>query len=156
MADPQLDAIENRDVDGDVAGAFRRVHNVSMPDRREILAKTAGRCYYCGTSITASTLQVDHMQPINRRRKRKRRFGRPPVLANVVLNPERDVDDNLVPACRACNRAKSNKPLDFWRSELHYATGLEVRFFFETLQGEVSAFPTTLRALLSAKVGKKK
>ena len=69
--------------------------NVFKAGQRErIIAKTDGRCGYCGGRPVGKDLQVDHMIPRNRGGD--------------------TIDDNLVTACKRCNNLKKTKtPKEF-------------------------------------------
>ena len=70
-----------------------------MPTKRQRLREMSferhgKKCYYCGKWATGRAMHIDHVVP------------RGQCGANV------DNIDNLVPACRACNMRKGNRPLD--------------------------------------------
>jgi len=71
------------------------------PSREYILAKTNGRCAYCGVELNGK-FQVDHLEP-------QKPYGN--------RSPDFDVNhpSNLYAACASCNNYKSNFPLDYWR-----------------------------------------
>ncbi|MEX2953502.1 HNH endonuclease [Serratia fonticola] len=60
-----------------------------------VLAKTGGRCAYCGVLLSSESLTVDHVLP-------KHRGG-----DNSVTN--------LLACCRPCNTAKGTKTMEQWR-----------------------------------------
>lgn len=79
-------------------------------------------CVYCGKPITAKNMQVDHHIAINYVRKNpllKLYFGIANTFSNFFgyifhgkdwkKNTGVNVSYNLVPACKKCNRAKSDK-----------------------------------------------
>ncbi len=70
--------------------------------RNKVLSKSNGKCWYCGVDVSKG-FQVDHFLPLNRNRD------------GSMRNPERDYFDNLVPACRSCNKMKSNYPIETFR-----------------------------------------
>lgn len=80
-------------------------------DRRaEVWAKTAGRCWYCGTQTSPwKDFHVEHSVP-------KSKGG---------------TDDltNLVPSCQPCNNRKRDKDIEEFRAYLQ--TKAEHRFWFE-------------------------
>lgn len=89
-----------------------RAHGVPHSDvtRADVLARTGGRCYLCGTTVTADDFEVDHVIPVSR--------GGPHVLAN------------LAPACGPCNARKAARVVALPASELARAvvwTGAIVR-----------------------------
>lgn len=71
-------------------------------NRNKILAKSDGVCWYCGESL-GKRWHVDHFLPI----------GREPD--GSTLHPERDVEENLVPACVSCNIMKSDMSIESFR-----------------------------------------
>lgn len=105
--------------------------------RISVFNKYNGHCAYCGDVIKYTKFEVDHLIPILRNYK------------------DRDVDtfDNMMPTCRACNRAKKSYKLENWRMMLENKivelnrdsavyrtakrfglvdeTGIRVRFYFE-------------------------
>lgn len=79
-------------------------------------------CVYCGRPITRSKLEVDHHIAINYVKHNpllKIYFGIGNIISNFIgflahgskwkKNKGVNVSYNLVPACRKCNRAKSDK-----------------------------------------------
>lgn len=87
-----------------------------LVSRKQILAKTNGRCAYCGTPLTMRTMFRDHMEPLVRYRGVKFAFsGR-----NGCVNPENHNLDNIVPACRGCNDSKGSLDLETWRGSLRW------------------------------------
>ena len=81
---------------------------LNKPQREELKQKYDGRCAYCGVELT-DKWHADHFEAI-------RRNG-----DGACLNPERDVIENLMPACTACNHNKRSMSLESWRDLLaHY------------------------------------
>lgn len=84
-----------------------------------IYEKYNGHCGYCGEAIKFRDMQIDHIIPKTNftqhitREKQKI----PPFLYHLT---EKDVHhpDNLMPACRACNGAKSWYSLELFRWEI--------------------------------------
>lgn len=70
--------------------------------RNRILTKSGGVCWYCGETL-GKRWHVDHFLPI----------GRQPD--GSVKYPERDTEDNLVPACVSCNVMKSSRNIESFR-----------------------------------------
>lgn len=125
-----------------------------MTKRERILAKTNGRCAYCGCQLSKGW-HADHMESINRVStydREKRKF----VHTGEVMSPENDHEDNLIAACASCNITKSGMTVERFRgyiertidimNQKHYAAykfakrfGLieekpkPVVFYFETL-----------------------
>lgn len=72
--------------------------------RQRVWNKSGGLCWYCGTALPEKGWHMDHFLPVVRH-----------LITGVPEYPERDCEDNLVPACASCNRAKSSMPLESWR-----------------------------------------
>lgn len=99
-------------LDSQISTALPSVYSVHTFDSRmraRMLAHFEGRCAYCGTALPlrawpfgssssdvpfALDFHVDHVEPRSQ---------------GGASNPS-----NYVPACRACNLAKHDKPLDLW------------------------------------------
>lgn len=63
--------------------------------RQQLLAKTNGLCYYCGSKVDSLNFTIDHV---------------------VSQNSGGENDpDNLVPCCKSCNSVKGVKTLDGFR-----------------------------------------
>jgi 5-methylcytosine-specific restriction endonuclease McrA len=75
---------------------------ITTRKRKEVHGKFGGRCAYCGELITQKAMQVDHVKP-------------------VYLNGS-NADDNLFPACFACNNYK----LTFSIEELRHQISMQV------------------------------
>ena len=70
-----------------------------MIDRERIFKKYTRHCWYCWIKATKiSDLEVDHINP-------KRKWG-----TNDY--------NNLIWACRSCNRSKNSFDIEQWRKEL--------------------------------------
>lgn len=63
------------------------------------------RCRYCNKKLTPNQVVVDHIIPISKVKKSKK------ARKKLTLWGIKDVNDprNLAPACKSCNKAKSNK-----------------------------------------------
>lgn len=57
-----------------------------------------GKCAYCGHRFSPGALTMDHVTPL--------------------VRGGRTTRGNCVPACRACNRMKSNLPAEEWKAYL--------------------------------------
>ena len=71
---------------------------LSTKERAKIHAKFNGRCAYCGHKITQKAMQVDHVKP-------------------VYLNGSNS-DENLFPACFACNNYKLTYSVEELRAQI--------------------------------------
>lgn len=87
------------------------------PDRKSILAKTNGRCAYCGDLVTGK-FQVDHI--ISQRNFEwhlKNNHKVPAFLSHLKLS-DLNHPDNLFAGCCSCNNYKSSMDLETFRKEL--------------------------------------
>lgn len=71
-------------------------------DRKAVLAKTGGRCAYCGCELSKGR-HVDHVEPIRRN------------VDETCEYPENDCEENYLPACASCNINKHSMPLESFR-----------------------------------------
>ena len=78
--------------------------------RKAVFKKSKGRCAYCGSPLRRDW-QRDHVKPIIRYHGVRWSFG---GTAGCKY-PERHCIENVVAACRACNKAKSSMDLETWR-----------------------------------------
>lgn len=63
--------------------------------KSHVLAKTSGRCAYCGVPLSDESLTIDHIHPKNH-------------------GGDNSVP-NLLASCRPCNTAKGSKTIEQWR-----------------------------------------
>jgi hypothetical protein len=77
-----------------------------MNKRDRIFNKFNGLCAYSGTPLEPDW-QIDHIHPVVRH-----------PFTGVMLRPEHDTDDNLVPCQRAINNYKHSEPLESFRTHL--------------------------------------
>ncbi len=98
---------------------------LTKKQREVIRMKFGGRCAYCGQELSARW-QVDHIAPVNRETKWVKQEGLPSkvVATGKLGNPENDREDNLAPACPACNNDKFNLTLEQWRRRLEDLPGV--------------------------------
>ncbi|WP_273867540.1 HNH endonuclease [Serratia odorifera] len=71
------------------------VAKYSAIKKSKVLAKTGGRCAYCGALLSSESLTIDH-----------------------VISKHRGGDNsvsNLLACCRSCNTAKGAKTMEQWR-----------------------------------------
>jgi len=90
----------------------------SKKQRIEVHSKFNGKCAYCGAEIELKDMQIDHIIPqYNFTKHINNRFRIPKFLSHLT---ESDLNhtDNLHPACRVCNKWKSDHDLELFRSEL--------------------------------------
>lgn len=87
----------------------------SKAQREALWHKYSGRCAYCGESLTK--MHADHMEPVQRRNTDP--WGRPlPIEERRLMRPERNVVENMMPACGPCNISKGGYTIKEWRSLL--------------------------------------
>jgi len=96
--------------------------------RKAVLAKTGGRCAYCG-AVLGRLWHRDHVVPLVRFKGVRWSFGG----RNGCVNPEAHDFDNIVAACVACNKSKGSMDLETWRGSLRWPgwRGGGVVFYFE-------------------------
>ena len=127
-------------------------------DRQTIFDKYGGRCAYCGCEL-AKGWHVDEVEPIRRNHvwnheKKKWEINK----EHPCVHPERLHIDNQNPACPSCNINKHSESLEHFRKNiaaymkhlneistqykiakrygLVQETGIEVKFYFETLTNQ--------------------
>ena len=82
-------------------------------EQRETLkAKFGGRCGYCGEVL--SKMQADHIKPVTRITTGLD-GNTLPSGERKLLNPERNIVSNMMPACPSCNNSKGGYDLEGWR-----------------------------------------
>lgn len=86
-------------------------------ERAAILAKTGGRCAYCGCELTIKNMTADHVEPIVRPL-----VCRDGVISarNVQGTPEQESLSNKLPACRSCNSYKSSLSVEDFRARVEH------------------------------------
>lgn len=75
--------------------------------RRAIYDKSNGHCWYCGCKLDEKGWHADHFEPIRRN-----------WWTNTSLHPERDSEENRVPACASCNIQKGSLSLEAFRDKI--------------------------------------
>lgn len=96
--------------------------NLNKNQRAALRLKFGGRCAYCGVELPVSGWHADHVEPVGRKMKWTQNGGY--KATGDVYCPERDTEDNLYPACAACNIDKGSYSLEGWRKELERITGI--------------------------------
>lgn len=76
--------------------------------RRSVYEKCNHRCAYCGCKLEYKDMQVDHIESVYKNTDIRK------VLSEDEINSE----ENLLPACRACNFYKSTFNLEEFRGNL--------------------------------------
>lgn len=86
-----------------------------MKERDRILAKTNGRCGYCGEEL-AGKFHVDHIQPV----RRNKRYDLPTKrwIYTGMDNPELDCFENKMAACQSCNINKHQYTVEEFREAI--------------------------------------
>lgn len=77
---------------------------ISAEERKKVFDTYNGRCAYCGTQITLSGMQIDHKKPL-------------------AIGGE-DEFNNMIPACRSCNKYKHTLDIEGFRE---YLSGIPKR-----------------------------
>ena len=93
--------------------------------RTDVYNKLGGRCAYCGEEITYKQMQVDHIVPQynfinaikNKNNDHNTIYGVPEFLFHLQLE-DCDHIDNLMPACRVCNKWKDTFSIEQFRIEI--------------------------------------
>lgn len=98
---------------------------LNRTQRERLKMKFGGKCAYCGHDLS-DRWQADHVKPVNREfRWVPQKFGASKAVATgKMANPENDREDNLVPACPACNNDKHSSTLEQWRRRLEELPGV--------------------------------
>jgi hypothetical protein len=126
-------------------------------DREKIFQKYGGRCAYCGCEL-GKGWHVDEIEPVRRNWTHEYDSKKGRHVRRIVgaVHPERFNTENQNPACASCNINKNSYTLEQFRSNiagymkhlnnistqykiakrygLIQETGIEVKFYFETIQ----------------------
>lgn len=87
----------------------------SKSQREALRQKFGGKCGYCGEHLTK--MHADHIEPVIRIVNDP--WGKPlPPSERRMINPERNVVGNMMPACGPCNISKGGYKLEEWRAML--------------------------------------
>lgn len=87
----------------------------SKAQREALRQKFGGRCGYCGELLTK--MHADHIAPVLRITTDP--WGKLlPVEERRLINPERNVVGNMMPACGPCNISKGGYKVEEWRQLL--------------------------------------
>jgi 5-methylcytosine-specific restriction endonuclease McrA len=96
----------------------------SKAQRATLRNKFNGRCGYCGESMVK--MQADHIAPVTRLINDV--GGNPlPASEQRMMNPERNVVGNMMPACPQCNNSKGGYSLEGWRDLLERSAEIVAR-----------------------------
>ena len=76
--------------------------SIPKAGRKKVYERYGGRCAYCGCKLTMAEMQVDHVAAVYTHE------------GDAGLNDE----DNLMPACRACNFYKSTFGIEDFRKRI--------------------------------------
>lgn len=86
--------------------------------------KFDGKCAYCGQIM--DKMHADHMRPVTR--VQVDGYGRRlPASEQRMMNPDRNVVANMMPACSPCNLHKGGYSLEQWRRLLERAADVLAR-----------------------------
>ena len=72
--------------------------------RLAVFNRYNGHCAYCGQEIKLNGFEIDHVEALYRNDE----WGGSDTL------------DNMMPACRKCNRSKSTFTVEKWRKQLYH------------------------------------
>lgn len=72
--------------------------------RQAIWDKSNGHCWYCGCELGEKGWHADHFEPIVRN-----------WWTDTCKHPERDNEENKVPACASCNIIKGSVSIESFR-----------------------------------------
>jgi hypothetical protein len=104
--------------------------------------KFGGKCAYCGCELPEKGWHADHVEPVLREWWKRTKYWKDAngfkhdvvdgriVRTAVALEkagsgrPQKDVIDNLFPACRACNIDKHANSLEAWRKQMQDRVGV--------------------------------
>ncbi|WP_085785959.1 HNH endonuclease [Ketogulonicigenium robustum] len=87
----------------------------SKKQKEQLRARFDGRCGYCGEVM--ERMHADHIKPVMRITTDI--YGRAlPASEQRMMNPERNVVSNMMPACGPCNIRKGGSSLEGWRDLL--------------------------------------
>jgi len=134
---------------------------MNKKERQLIFDKYNGKCAYCGCDLVKGW-HADHIEPVGRTFKYIRdESGRvihedgEPLKDSFMRFPDRDCLENFNPACASCNIQKHSLDIEGFRHSIQQfihslnsytttykiakryglvkETGIEVKFYFETL-----------------------
>jgi 5-methylcytosine-specific restriction endonuclease McrA len=95
--------------------------------RSQVFKRTKGRCGYCSCKL-AKGWQRDHIVPLIRFKNVRYSFSG----STGCKYPQNHNLANIVPACRACNKAKSNLDIETYRGSLRWPGWRSgIVFYFE-------------------------
>lgn len=86
---------------------MRKRKTISKETRQLVYDKLGGHCAYCGKKIEIKDMQIDHVYPLKLQYK---------TFDNL------DVVENMLPACRKCNRYKYTLTLNKFRKRIEELT----------------------------------
>ena len=105
---------------------------LTKAQREQVRLKFGGKCAYCGCDLP-ERWHADHIEPIGRTDW----FAKQGFTPMGHDYPERDVIENMNPACPPCNIDKHSLSLESWRQMIERSN--------EVLQRDVSTFRRALR-----------
>lgn len=89
---------------------------LSARERKHFYDMFNGRCAYCGTAVTFRGMQIDHKKPL--------------------ANGGEDIPENMLPACRSCNKYKHTLDVEGFRE---YLEGIPKRLTRNCIAYQVGA-----------------
>lgn len=105
---------------------------LTKAQREHVRQKFGGKCAYCGSDLP-QRWHADHIEPI----VRTDWFEKQGFASRGPDYPDRDVIENLNPACPPCNIDKHSMSLESWRQMIERSN--------EVLTRDVSTFRRALR-----------
>ena len=89
---------------------------MTSKERQAIWDKSRGHCWYCGGKLPEKGWHADHQEPIERKLQYQR--GKGIVTTRECRRPDRECDDNKVPACASCNLQKRTLSVEEFRQAI--------------------------------------
>ncbi|MER3366508.1 HNH endonuclease [Providencia rettgeri] len=84
--------------------------------REKLRMLFGGKCAYCGCELPEKGWHADHLEPIVRKMTQDMEAAKKGQFkykaTGECYHPERDNEDNLVPACKSCNIYKSSYDIE--------------------------------------------
>lgn len=130
---------------------------MSKEQRQKVFEMFGGKCAYCGCDL-GKRWHVDHVQAMHRDSRYDKEKGKF-VATGTCQHPENDREDNYMPACASCNISKSTMTVEKFKAWIQDSvrrlnthnynsykfgkrygliqeTGIEVKFYFETVNAD--------------------
>lgn len=93
---------------------------MNKKEQRELVYKKyTGKCGYCGVGIAYKDMQVDHIIPQTQFLNHLNTKWQVPKFLNHLTPADLNHFDNLMPACRVCNKWKDTHSVEIFRGEIY-------------------------------------